>query len=114
MREDAPDEHRDRQEPEERGEVPTEADAPPQAPTKQVAHAGLAFRRRRHEEGGVRDAEDRGQRGDRVEGDSFCEVDRQRQQPSRLEDDGQEDAPRDGVEHEQEGRHRVAGYQTPE
>jgi hypothetical protein len=41
------------------------------------AHAGLATRHRRHEEGGQRDAEDRSSRHDRVEGEPFREVDRQ-------------------------------------
>ena len=110
----APDENRSDQESQERYQVPVHPDAPPEASTQQVPDAVVPARGRRYQEGWQRDAEDGGDRDYRVEGESFREVDREGQQPSSLKDRGQEDDPSNGVDHDQEGRHRTAGHRPLE
>src|SRR5256714_1663074 len=89
-----------------REEVPLGADAPPEAPPRQVAHAGPAVHGCYHEEGRYRRPEDMAERV--REGLTKW--------PDVMPGQNRRQHDRDvhGIDHDQEGRHRMAGHQAPE
>ena len=87
---------------EQREEVPLGADAPPEAAPRQVSHAGPAVHGRYHEEGRYRRPEDMAERVREglTKWPDVMPCQHRRQQDHDV----------NGIDHDQEGRYRMAGH----